>query len=156
RSPTVDCACGAPCTYRSPPSVRAELEPPLNADRAPMEEVGVLLHSTHRLRRRHALSLLLDARDRDPARLRAVSVVAGGQQCTVLDGSPHARALPGPHGEDDVPDLALEHVLHRRRVDPHLALLRAPGRLRARALEVSHGRYARHVDLRHVPRAAHA
>src|SRR5262249_58380892 len=91
-----------------------------------MEEVGVLLHPTQRLRGRHALSLLLDARDRDPARLRAVPVVAGGQQRTLLDAPPPPPALPGPDGPDDVPHLALGHVLHPPRVAPPLSLLPAP------------------------------
>src|SRR5207237_9955269 len=38
----------------------------MNADRQAVEDDGILLQPAARLRHRHALSLLLDVRDRDP------------------------------------------------------------------------------------------
>ena len=59
--------------------------------------MGVLLHPADRLRDRHPVPLLLDVHHRHPTRRRALPVLAGGQQCAVLDaGQPtldHFRDL---------------------------------------------------------------
>src|SRR5262249_32936450 len=64
--------------------------------------------------------------------------------------------LPRPDGEDDVPELALEHLLHRDDLHGHLAGLRAARRLCAGAAPFPDGRRARHLDLRDLSRAADA
>src|SRR5262249_19465571 len=125
------------------------------AHRAALEEVGVLLHPADRLRDRHAVPLLLDAHHVDPARLRALPLLAGRQQRAVLDTPPDRRALRRSVPEDDVPALAVEHVLHRASLPRHLAFLRAPRRLRPRAPPLPHGGDHWHLDLRHVSRAPH-
>src|SRR6266850_1701203 len=52
--------------------------------------------------------------------------------------------------------MALEHVLHRGRLDRDLARLRAARGIRAGPASVPDGRSARHVDLRDVPGSADA
>src|SRR5262245_41881 len=94
--------------------------------RAQVEEVGLLLHPAHPVRDRHAVPLLLDAHHGHPAGLGTLPLVARGQQHALLDAPADPRALPGPDGEDHLPALALEHLLHRVHLDCDLAVLRAP------------------------------
>src|SRR5262249_4713539 len=145
---------GATSIYSRPPAVGSGLEYSVNGHRAEVEEVGVLLHSAHDLRHRDLVPVLLDARDRDPPRRRALSLVARREQPAVLDAPADTRARRRPDGENDVSALAVELVLHRGDLHGDLARVRAPGGLRAGPAPVPDGRRARHLDLRDLSRAA--
>src|SRR5207245_9816620 len=103
---------GATSIYSRPPAVGTSLEPSINANRAALEEVGVLLHPADRLRDRHLVSVLLDARHGDPTGRRALPFLEGGEQCALLEAPADVRALPRPDGQDNVPAVHVAQLIH--------------------------------------------
>ena len=118
--------------------------------------LGILQYPADPVRRRAAVSVLLDDRHELPARQRAVPSVERAELHAVLDAPPDPGSHPRPADRDAVQHVDAEHDDDRDHVDGDLADLRPARRLCAVAAEVPVRRQHRHRDLHHLSRAADA
>src|SRR4029078_12180188 len=87
-----------------------------DADRAQMEEGGLLLCTDNRFYPFHAVPVLLDGGDRVPSGRGALPHLAAGERDSVLDAASHPRALQEPAPDHRILAMALEHDADRDRL----------------------------------------